>query len=107
MTIEFDHVAIKSTDIARSVEWYMETFKNTKLVYQDNTWALINVGNASIAFVMPDQHKPHICFQLKGEHKKSYYSKYDFKMHRDKTKYCYIDDPDGNTIEFLVRDNDD
>ena len=59
LPMTFDHVAIPSNDIAQSVEWYRTKFGATVL-YQDKTWAFLNVGGQKLALVTPTQHPPHV-----------------------------------------------
>ena len=55
------HVAIEVDDVATSVDWYQEMF-NCRVEYQDDTWALIEFDNLSVALVTKGQHPPHIGF---------------------------------------------
>ena len=98
--MKFDHVALTSKSISNSVKWYAEKF-NASIIYQDDTWGLVDVSGTKIAFVMPGQHPPHICFSVDEEYVKVNLKKSKFKKHRDGTESCYISDCDGNFIEFL------
>jgi len=90
-----DHVAVSVRDVAESVSWYTTHFK-CRVVYQDPTWALLEFGNVRLAFVIPEQHPPHIAIlgdpQAHGEP----------KTHRDGTSSVYIKDPDGTNVEILA-----
>ena len=90
-----DHIAIESTDIAKSVDWYKNKF-NCKIKYQDKSWAMLEFENVSVALVVPGQHPPHFAVVDKtvGELSKS-------KVHRDGIKYLYETDPDENYIERI------
>ena len=57
----FDHVALVSKNIKKSVTWYVEEW-NAEILYQDETWGLIKIGETKIAFVSPRQHPAHVCF---------------------------------------------
>src|SRR5437764_14428480 len=59
----FDHVAVPSSDIAVSVEWYRAKFGAT-ILYQDKTWAFLNVGGQKLALVTPTQHPPHVAVKV-------------------------------------------
>ncbi|MGB5398545.1 MAG: VOC family protein, partial [Gammaproteobacteria bacterium] len=56
------HVAIQVSDIQRAVDWYTEKFK-VKVTYQDETWAMLQFNNISLALVLPEQHPPHIAIE--------------------------------------------
>ena len=96
--LKFDHVAVTSKNISDSLAWYSERFE-LKVIYQDETWALISIGGAKIAFVMEQQHPPHVCFNVDMSSFKFDESK--FKEHRDGSRSEYIEDLDGNFIELL------
>ena len=98
--MKFDHAAIVSKNIKKSVSWYVEKW-NAKILYQDETWGLISIGESKIAFVSPHQHPAHICFEIDEEFIVNKLSKETFKSHRDGSSSCYIRDPDGNFLEFL------
>lgn len=90
-----DHVAVSVQDVAASVNWYTSHFK-CRVVYQDATWALLEFGNVRLAFVIPEQHPPHIA--ILGE--PSAFG--EPKTHRDGTSSVYITDPDGTSVEILA-----
>jgi catechol 2,3-dioxygenase-like lactoylglutathione lyase family enzyme len=98
LKMEIDHVAIAVKDIARATNWYKESF-DAKVIYQDETWAMIKIGNSKVALTLPNLHPPHIailvdsvdCFPKKTKAKK----------HKDKSSYAYVTDPDGNVIEYI------
>ena len=96
--MKFDHVAIRSSDIARSVEWYSQNL-NCQVEYQDETWAMLRVGETAVALTMPNQHPSHIAFQL--DSLEEFDDTIPIKTHRDGSKYQYVTDIDGNTIEYI------
>jgi len=89
-----DHIAINVKDITTSVEWYKLNF-NTKVKYQDETWAMLCVNGVNLALTISQQHPPHVAFKWHGQPEE------DWKTHRDGSYYKYIEDPDGNTIEMI------
>lgn len=89
-----DHVALSVQDIEESLKWYTTRFK-CRVAYQDATWALLEFGNVKLAFVIPEQHPPHIA--ILGD-PRSYGVP---KSHRDGTSSVYIQDPNGANIEIL------
>ena len=102
--MKFDHVALTSKDIKNSVEWYKNNW-DAKILYQDETWGLIEVYDTKIAFVIPSQHPAHICFEVNEEFILDKLDKKTFKPHRDGSSSCYIRDIDGNFLEFLYWGN--
>ena len=43
-----DHVAIVVKDLEETLTWYLSHF-NVKLIYQDDTWAMIEFENVKLA----------------------------------------------------------
>jgi len=100
----FDHVALVSKNIKSSIAWYVEKW-DAKILYEDETWGLIELNGTKIAFVTPTQHPAHICFEVDEQFILDNLNKNTFKPHRDGSSSCYIRDPDGNFIEFLFWPN--
>ena len=94
-TLQFHHAALRVDKIDTAVEWYVATL-GAVVCYQDDTWALLEVGKISIALVSPNQHPAHIAFACEnaGEYGTLAY-------HRDGSASVYIEDPFGNTIELV------
>src|SRR5262245_42292755 len=98
----FDHVAIPSNDIAASVKWYVTHFGATVL-YQDKTWAFLNVGGTKLALVSPTQHPPHVALRVTEDQlaDASRVSNIPIDKHRDGTTGIYMHDPFGNAVELI------
>lgn len=93
-----DHIAVSVSDVKTAVEWYTRTFK-CHVFYQDDTWAMLEFNNVKLAFVIPEQHPPHIA--LLNPDAEAFGN---LKTHRDGTRSVYIQDPSGNAIEILATD---
>ena len=93
--LHFHHIGVPVDNIKEGVIWYTSQLK-AQCLYQDATWALLEVGGAKIALVLPEQHPAHVAFEC--EHAETFGV---LKMHRDGTSSTYIRDPFGNTIELL------
>jgi catechol 2,3-dioxygenase-like lactoylglutathione lyase family enzyme len=89
------HVAVPVPNVKEAVDWYIKNF-DCKLAYQDETWALVEFANVSLAFVLPAEHPPHIA--MLGD--PAEYG--EPKTHRDGTRSVYVKDPAGNNIEILA-----
>ncbi len=100
--MELDHVAVPSRDIAASVDWYVGTL-GARVLYQDATWAFLQVGQGKVALVTPSQHPPHLAVRVDEgtltEAARAAGRPVD--AHRDGTKGIYIADPDGNQVELI------
>ncbi len=93
--MKLHHVALCVPEIAPAVTWYTDRLSAT-VTYQDETWALVDVENASIALVLPSQHPPHLSFETHDAEKYG-----ELMPHRIATASVYIQDPFGNTVGFL------
>jgi catechol-2,3-dioxygenase len=96
--MKFDHVAINVSDIQSAVEWYIRVLGATVL-YQDETWAMLEIGGAKIALTLPHQHPRHVAFDV-GPHPSKEFL-HSAKRHRDGSLSKYVVDPDGNAIEWI------
>ena len=103
--MEFDHIAISSKNIKRSVEWYVENL-SCVIEYQDETWAMLKSGNMKIAIVTKGQHPPHIAFKVSNRVEMPC-EEGKIKTHRDGSSYLYGADPDGNIVEWVAYTNDE
>lgn len=95
----FHHAAVSVDNVAVGVQWYTKTL-SACVLYQDETWALLEVGDTRIALVIPGEHPPHLAFEWSGAE--------DFGPlvgHRDGTASLYIEDPFGNKIELMKPQN--
>jgi len=89
------HVAVPVTNVQDTVDWYTKNF-DCKVSYQDETWALLQFANISMALVLPNQHPPH--FAVLGD--PAAYG--EPQTHRDGTRSVYLKDPSGNAVEILA-----
>ena len=98
-----DHVAFVVENIEDAVSWYNDNI-DIEILYQDKTWAIIELYSFKIAFVLPNKHPPHLafCINKKEELSAKILDGGKFKGHRDGTSSLYLKDPFGNAIEFVI-----
>ena len=89
------HIAIQVNNLEETLVWYKNQY-DVKVLYQDDTWALLQFANVALALVLPSQHPPH--FAIVSEHAERYGP---LTTHRDGTASVYIQDPSGNQIEMI------
>ena len=94
------HIAIQVESITKSVDWYKQNFDIT-VSYQDETWAMIDFENTSLALVIPEEHPFH--FAIESKDAGSYGQPTE---HRDGTASIYIKDIDGNNVEMIKLPDD-
>jgi len=95
------HIAIQVKNISDSVEWYKQNF-DLEVSYQDETWAMLNFENTSLALVIPEEHPYH--FAIETSDAESYGN---LTKHRDGTASVYIKDIDGNNVEMIKLDGNE
>ena len=89
-------------DIAAGVQFYVENF-GAQVLYQDQTWAFLQLGQGKLALVTPTQHPPHLALRvdegaLEAAARKAGKA---IDAHRDGTKGIYVSDPAGNSVELI------
>tara|TARA_Y100000748_G_scaffold117364_2_gene98484 strand:+ start:5700 stop:5999 length:300 start_codon:yes stop_codon:yes gene_type:complete len=93
-----DHLAVCTDNITKSVAWYKDNF-SCDILYQDDSWAMLEFENIKLALVLPEQHPFHFAI-LKDD-----VEKYGAPItHRDGSVSVYIKDRSGNNIEILRYD---
>lgn len=96
--MKLDHVAINVKSIEVSSKWYQDNL-DAKVLFQDDTWAMLDIDGTKIALTISNQHPPHFAFTL--ESIDDFPEGEEIRYHRDGSAYLYIEDPDGNTIEYV------
>jgi extradiol dioxygenase family protein len=94
--MKIDHIAVQVHNIYEACEWYKKMF-DVKVLYNDESWALLGFDNTKLALVLPNQHKNHVAVEVNPEK----YPNLDFKQHRDGSNYHYLQDPWGNCVELI------
>ena len=99
---EMDHVAIQTDDVAGSACFYVEYF-GAEVLYEDATWAFLQIGQGKLALVTPSQHPPHVALRVDEAQLERAAARAGktIDLHRDGTTGIYVDDPSGNVIELI------
>jgi len=99
--MKFDHTAINVENIDKSIKWYLGELGG-EVIYQDESWGLINSAGVKIAFTLKDHHPPHMCFEIDASQKNRLeLNGHKFKKHRDGSLSTYLKDIDNNYVEYL------
>jgi catechol 2,3-dioxygenase-like lactoylglutathione lyase family enzyme len=99
--MKLDHVAIQVKNVKASTDWYTSNLR-AEILYIDETWAMLEVGGTKLALTIASQHPPHLAFAVDSA--KSIPA--PTGIHRDGSVYQYLEDPDGNTIEYIYYPED-
>lgn len=102
--MQFDHIAQQVPDIAEAVEWQRRTVPGTRIVYQDPTWALVESGGVRMAFVLAEQHPPHLAFRVDAEELERLAAEHgaEIATHRDATRSIYLQGPGSLETEIIA-----
>lgn len=102
--MQFDHIAQQVPDIAEAVEWQRRTVPGTRIVYQDPTWALVESGGLKMAFVLAEQHPPHLAFRVDAEELERLAAEHgaEIATHRDATRSIYLQGPGSLETEIIA-----
>ena len=96
--MQLDHIAINVKDIKKASDWYMKNLGAT-IEYLDETWAMLDIEGTKLALTVSRQHPPHFAFTLQSLD--DFPTGEEIRYHRDGSAYLYIEDLDGNTIEYV------
>lgn len=99
---EMDHIALPCPNISEGVEFYVENF-GASVLYQDETWAFLKLGQGKLALVTPTQHPTHVALRVDEKTLETAAQKAGkpIDKHRDGTMGIYVDDPNGNAVELI------
>jgi catechol 2,3-dioxygenase-like lactoylglutathione lyase family enzyme len=102
--MRFDHVAQQVPDIAAALAWWSALVPGARVLYADDTWALLEAGGAKLAFVMADQHPNHLAFAVSGAQLEHLAVEHGVAVsgHRDGSRSFYLDAPGGAGVEVIA-----
>ena len=95
MLDRINHIAVQVKNVADAVVWYQDQFR-CKVAFEDETWALLDFENTSLAIVLPDQHPKHFAVERDDAAKFG-----NLTLHRDDTESVYVEDPWNNDVEIM------
>ncbi len=103
----FDHIAQQVPDIAGAVEWYLATIPGAQVLYQDESWAFLEVNGTRLAFVRQEQHPGHLAWRVSAEELERLAAQHGKRIvtHRDRTRSIYLEAPGGQWIEIICTAN--
>lgn len=102
--MRFDHIAQQVPDIAAAVDWQRALIPETRVLHQDDTWALVESAGAKLAFVLPEQHPAHIAYRVDARRLEDMAAQHDLPIatHRDATRSIYVDGPGEMSVEIIA-----
>lgn len=102
--MQFDHVALQVPDIGRALAWWRATVPAATVLYEDDTWALLEAGGSRLAFVMADQHPDHLAFKVSAEELDRMAAEENTPVdsHRDGSRSFYTTAPGEHRVELIA-----
>jgi catechol 2,3-dioxygenase-like lactoylglutathione lyase family enzyme len=102
--VQFDHVALRVPDIAEALAWWQGKVPGATVLYEDDTWGLIEAGGARLAFVMADQHPDHLAFKVSADElaRLAQAEGASIDTHRDESRSFYTEAPGGHRVELIA-----
>lgn len=101
--MRFDHVAQQVPDIAEAVAWQLEAVPGSHVLHQDPSWALVESAGVRLAFVLPDQHPPHVAYRVSEAELERLADAHEasIAVHRDATRSFYLQGPGTLQTEII------
>jgi hypothetical protein len=101
--VRFDHVAQQVPDIGEAVAWQLEAVPGSRVLHQDPSWALVESAGVKLAFVLPEQHPPHIAYRVDDDELERLAARHGatIAVHRDATRSFYLRGPGSLQTEVI------
>jgi hypothetical protein len=102
--MQFDHAAHRVPDVAHAIAWWREMVPETRVLYEDASWGLIEAGGTKLALVMADQHPDHLAWRVSQQELERLAQRHEMAIHphRDGSRSFYLEAPGGQPIEFIA-----
>jgi hypothetical protein len=73
------------------------------VLHQDPTWALVESAGVKLAFVLPEQHPPHIAYRVDDDELERLAAHHGatIAVHRDATRSFYLKGPGSLQTEII------
>lgn len=100
----FDHIAHQVPDIAEAVAWQVATVPGATVLYQDDSWALVQAGGLKTAYVLPDKHPAHVAYRVDAATLEALADEHGTSIatHRDATRSIYLHGPGTVCLEIIT-----
>ncbi len=100
----FDHIAQIVPHIGEAVRWWRDNFPSTEVVYEDSTWAMLDVNGTKLAFVTEGQHPAHVAWRVSNFELERLAEQNGAAIqgHRDGTRSFYLQTPGDQWLELIA-----
>jgi len=102
--VQFDHIAVQVPQIAAAVAWWRRLVPGATVLYEDDSWALIDAGGSRVAFVTAAEHPDHLAYAVSGTELQRLAEVHagEIASHRDGSRSFYLDAPGGHRVELIA-----
>jgi hypothetical protein len=111
LEVKFDHLAVPVENVKAVMQWFQTIHPDTEILYVDDEWCFLRIGEQKLAFVHENQHPAHFAFTVSEEELQRLALVYgqEIAQNRDDTLSFYVTGPESVCIEFVtyLRDFDE
>jgi catechol 2,3-dioxygenase-like lactoylglutathione lyase family enzyme len=102
--VRFDHVALQVPDVAAALQWWQRTVPSATVLYEDETWGLLEAGGARVAFVTAQEHPDHVAYKVSAPELDRLAAEHGvaIDVHRDGSRSFYLDAPGAHRVEIIA-----
>jgi hypothetical protein len=102
--VQFDHVAQRVSDVGGALRWWQRMVPGAVVLYEDETWGLLEAGGARLAFVVEREHPDHLAFKVSRDELERLAAEHGaaVDVHRDASRSFYVDAPGGHQVEVIA-----
>lgn len=109
--MKFDHLAVPVENVEAVMNWFQTIHPDTEVLYVDEEWCFLRIGEQKLAFVQENQHPAHFAFTVSEPELRKLALSYgqEIVQQRDDTLSFYMTGPEGVCVEFVtyLRDFDE
>ncbi len=102
--MNFDHLAVPVENVKAVMRWFQSIHPDTEVLYVDDTWCFLRIGETKLAFVNESEHPPHFAFTVSESRLRELALEHgqEITQHREDTLSFYMTGPEGVCIEFVT-----
>ena len=102
--MKFDHLAVPVDNVEAVMNWFQTIHPDTEVLYVDDEWCFLKIGDQKLAFVQEKQHPAHFAFTVSEEELRKLALSYgqEVEQNREDTLSFYMTGPEGVCVEFVT-----
>lgn len=103
-SVQFDHVALEVPQVAAALAWWRGLVPDLTVLYEDESWALVEAGGSRVAFVTAGQHPDHLAYSVPAAELQRLAERHgtEIASHRDGSRSFYLDAPGAHRVELVA-----